>query len=405
MSSQIRIPDQAQSIITLLESAGFFAYAVGGCVRDSLLGREPLDWDVATSARPEQTMRALAGLRVIETGLRHGTVTALAGGLAVEVTSFRLDGGYSDHRRPDAVIFTDDLCADLSRRDFTVNAMAWHPARGLCDPFGGAEDLQARRLRCVGDPARRLEEDALRILRAMRFASVLGFTIEARTAEAVLQYRERLRHVAAERIREELLKLSCGENVRRVLEDYRAVILTVLPPLVSLEPAVVEAIAPDPALRLAALCHAAGEDVAREVTARLRCSRAFTERVALAVRLCSLRLNEIPPGQKRTVRLRRLLGEYGEAALLDGLALTRAAAGTGREACDALQAEVRAIAGQGLCVTRKQLAVNGNDLAALGLKGPALGHTLDRLLEEVLEGRVENTKEALLAATPPLKGL
>ncbi|MDR3314544.1 MAG: HD domain-containing protein [Oscillospiraceae bacterium] len=439
----ITLPPYAQTVITLLESAGFCAVAVGGCVRDSLLGREPLDWDIATSARPEEVMLALHGLRVLTTGLRHGTVTALVEGDAVEVTSFRLEGAYSDHRRPDSVAFTADLHADLNRRDFTVNAMAWHPVRGLCDPFGGAQDLAEKRLRCVGLPEQRLEEDALRILRALRFCAVLGFSMEEATAQAVLRHREQLRFVAAERLRVELLKLLCGDDARRVLRDFRRVIFVLLPQLQPMEDfaqhnpwhcydvwqhtcAAVEAAPPAPALRLAALLHdcgkpecfcldadgvghfhghaAASERMARGILTQLRCSRRFTEQVAQLVRLHELRLSETPPGQKRTARLRRLLGELGETTLLELIWLAKADAaaqapqGLWRlEDCDALAAEVRTLAAEGTCVTRKQLAVNGNDLAALGLQGPALGKALQGLLEDVLEGRAPNERAALLA--------
>ena len=401
MKVTIPLPPHALTVLTLLESAGFCAYAVGGCVRDSLLGREPLDWDIATSARPEEAMRALEGLRLIETGLQHGTVTALVGGRAVEVTSFRLDGDYSDHRRPDTVTFTDDLCADLSRRDFTVNAMAWHPARGLRDPFGGKDDLRAKLLRCVGAPERRFGEDALRILRALRFYAVLGFTLEENTARAVLELRGNLHHIAVERLREELLKLLGGAYAGPVLEDYRAVIFTILPQLARLEGepwrrcrAAVEALRPDPALRMAALLRPLGEEIARDILNQLRCSRAFTERVAKLVRMrCTA--PAAAPQAIAAAATRRLLGEYGEAALLDCLDMTRAEGGITSAECAALQAEVRAL--RSACVTRKQLAVNGTDLAALGLKGPELGLALEALLEDVLEGRAENEREALLA--------
>ena len=183
----IALPENVMKILALLETAGFQAYAVGGCVRDALLGKNPEDWDICTCAQPRQVMEALQGFTVLETGLQHGTVTAVINRKPFEITTFRLDGAYSDHRRPDSVTFTDDLTADLSRRDFTVNAMAYHPAEGLMDPFGGAGDLRASILRCVGAPALRFEEDALRILRCLRFASTLNFSIQENTAKQVHQ--------------------------------------------------------------------------------------------------------------------------------------------------------------------------------------------------------------------------
>ena len=436
----LMIPPAPLSLITLLEAAGYSAYAVGGCVRDALLGQPPGDWDLCTSAQPEQVMEALRAhdIRVLETGLQHGTVTAVIDHQPIEITTFRLDGDYSDHRRPDRVTFTDDLTADLSRRDFTVNAMAWHPEKGLIDPFHGEADLRAGLLRCVGEPARRFGEDALRILRCLRFASVLGFAIEENTAKALFDLKDTLQHVAAERIQAELTKLICGKCARKILLDYREVIFAVLPGLRPLSGfdqrtpwhcydiwehtcAAVEAIPSSPALRWAALLHDCGkppcffmrdgvghfhghpevsERMAREMLRALKCPKRLIERVAVLIRHHELRLLEQPP---KPAKLRRLLGELGAEALLDLLELNRAdvaaqapeklyrLAGYGP-----LRAQILALTSENPCVTRSQLAVNGKNLMALGLRGPALGRMLGRLLEEVLEGRAENTREALM---------
>ena len=202
---ELALPCGAAYVLRALRAAGHEAYVVGGCVRDSLLGRVPVDWDVTTSALPEETKAVFSGAPVIETGIRHGTVTVLVDGEPVEITTYRVDGPYSDGRRPDSVAFTRSLREDLARRDFTVNAMAWSPETGLADPFGGADDLRGGVIRSVGDPARRFQEDALRILRALRFSAALGFSVEVKTAGALRAGRALLGKVSAERITAELV--------------------------------------------------------------------------------------------------------------------------------------------------------------------------------------------------------
>ena len=225
----IKIPEYALRAVRVLESAGFSAYFVGGCVRDSLLGNPPADWDIATNALPEQVKAAFRGYTVVDTGLKHGTVTVVSDYHNLEITTYRIDGDYSDSRRPDSVIFTADLHEDLKRRDFTVNAMAYHPEQGLVDDWGGKRDLKEKVLRCVGDPEQRFKEDALRILRGLRFAAVLGFSIEPKTETALRQKRGLLSNISGERIREELVKLLFGENVQQVLLTYRSILGEVLP--------------------------------------------------------------------------------------------------------------------------------------------------------------------------------
>lgn len=216
----MRCPQQVAAAIRLLEEQGFEAYAVGGCVRDSLLGLVPHDWDICTAALTEEMKTVFAGFRLIETGIAHGTLTVLLDGLPLEITTYRVDGPYSDHRRPDGVRFTSCLGDDLARRDFTVNAMAWHPERGLRDPFGGKADVENRLLRAVGEPRRRFEEDALRLMRALRFAGAYDLRIVPETAAALHEKREGLRFVAAERLRAELDRFLVTAGVDRMLTEY-----------------------------------------------------------------------------------------------------------------------------------------------------------------------------------------
>lgn len=225
----VKLPGYVKRAIEILEKGGFEAYAVGGCVRDSLLLKEPHDWDLCTSAEPCEICEAFKGYHVIETGLQHGTVTVRIEHKSIEITTFRSDGEYTDHRRPQNVQFVKSLKEDLSRRDFTINALCFSEKSGIVDLFGGREDLEKRVIRCVGEPEKRFDEDALRILRALRFASLLGFEIEEKTAQAIHGMKGLLKEISAERIREELLKLLCGRGVFAVLDKYRDVLAEIIP--------------------------------------------------------------------------------------------------------------------------------------------------------------------------------
>ena len=224
----MEIPSNITRILDMLESAGFEAYIVGGCVRDSLMGIQPHDYDITTSALPEETERVFSGMKLIETGLKHGTVTVLSEGEPVEITTYRVDGEYHDSRRPDSVTFTRSLREDIARRDFTMNGIAYSPKRGLFDEFGGAEDIRRGVIRCIGEPERRFHEDALRILRGMRFLASLGFRVEEGTAAAMLDSRGLLRNISAERVFTELSGLLTGRksggNIRRVLTQFRDIL-------------------------------------------------------------------------------------------------------------------------------------------------------------------------------------
>ena len=227
----ISIPDFIREIMIRIESAGYEAFVVGGSLRDILLGKEPHDWDVTTSALPETVASLFPDKHVIPTGLKHGTVTVVSEGEPVEITTYRVDGEYTDHRHPDEVIFVADVRDDLSRRDFTVNAMAWSAETGVVDAFGGQEDLAAGVIRCVGEPEKRFGEDALRIMRALRFASVYGFAIDPATDAAIHELKHTLVDVAAERIRVELMKLLCGDGAGEILRAYPDVLQVIMPPL------------------------------------------------------------------------------------------------------------------------------------------------------------------------------
>ena len=431
----IAIPAPARQVLEQLNNSGFAAFVVGGCVRDSLLGRIPGDWDITTAALPQQVHEALAGIPVLDTGLKHGTVTALVGDHRLEITTFRTEGVYSDHRRPDSVTFANTIEQDLSRRDFTVNAMAFSPKTGLIDPFGGQTDLKNGILRAVGDPEKRFDEDALRILRGLRFAARLCFDIEERTAQAMFAQKHLLTALAAERVQAEMLPLLCAPGAVTVLRQYReifAVILPELAPMFGFDQQnkhhlydvwehtlhTMEHIPPRPDLRLVMLLHDCGkparftidfrgdghfyghaaEGARRAETAltRLRCDKGTVARVT---RLIALHDHDILNSEKSLLRWLRKVGEDDLRDLLtvkiaDNLGqhpryLRVERFKTTLESLDALLQKQP-------CFDRVALAVTGRDLLALGLRGPDIGAALDRMVEAVIEGRIPNEKEALL---------
>ena len=431
----IAIPAPAQQVLEQLHSSGFAAFVVGGCVRDSLLGRLPGDWDITTAARPEQVHEALAGLTVLDTGLKHGTVTALVDGQRLEITTFRTEGTYSDHRRPDRVTFADTIEEDLSRRDFTVNAMAFSPKTGLIDPFGGQRDLKNGVLRAVGDPEKRFDEDALRILRGLRFAARLAFSIEEETARAMFAQKHLLTALAAERVQAELLPLLCAPGAVTVLRQFREIFAVILPEIIPMFDFdqqnkhhlydvwehtlhTLEHIEPRPHLRLVMLLHDCGKPArftidfrgdghfyghayesarrAEEALTRLRCDK---ETIARVTRLIAFHDHDILNSEKS---LLRWLRKIGEADLRDLLAI-KIADNLGQhprylrvDRFKATLASLDALLQKQPCFDRSGLAVTGRDLLERGLKGPEIGVALDKLVEAVIEGRLPNEKEALL---------
>lgn len=433
----ITLPMPVRTALDKLTAAGYEAYIVGGCVRDSLLGRTPNDYDITTSALPEQTAAVFADERTLPTGLKHGTLTVLIDGMPIEITTYRVDGGYTDHRHPDRVTFTSLLTEDLRRRDFTINAMAYHPDVGLVDPFSGVADLSRGRIVCVGDPEHRFTEDALRLMRALRFSAELGFPIEKVTAQALRRLAPLLRRVSPERIAAELTRLLCAPHCRKLLLDYPDVISIILPELsatvglrqdnpyhyLTVYEHTVETVAAAPAqpiLRLTMLLHDCGKPqcytrdengvdhfrghapigaaMAERALTRLRFDRKTIQTVKLLVQHHD---DDLP---KDEAGFRRLLGRYGgETAHL--LLEVKRADVLGQhpdkrdrlDALDAAQATLDRLIEQSACCTLRELTVDGQDLIALGFApGKALGRALDTLLAEVIDGRVENERAPLL---------
>ena len=425
----------AAALLDALHAAGYAAYAVGGCVRDSLLGRTAHDWDLCTSALPQQVMELFGTEQCIPTGLQHGTVTIKYGGQLYETTTFRTEGSYTDGRHPDEVQFVPDVREDLARRDFTINAMAYNESEGLVDPFGGQADLQNGLLRAVGEPQQRFTEDALRILRLYRFAARFGFALDAATARAARQLAPHLDCISAERIQEELAKLLAAPQPGAYLEP--AVLAVVLP---ELTPAALEAAKPVvdacPAgeenlpVRWAALLGTLGEADTRRVLKRLRCSNACIEETAVLVRetagegVCGSFLlghesghsiarptacgSRVPP--QRTVlgetlahagevAIRQLLGRYGLCTVERLCALCAALHPQAAPDCALAAQRARQLEADGVCCRVSQLAVNGRDLMAAGIPaGPALRRVLEALLDGVIRAEYPNEKPALLAA-------
>ena len=425
----------ATALLDTLHAAGYAAYAVGGCVRDSLLGRTAHDWDLCTSALPQQVMELFGTEQCIPTGLQHGTVTIKYGGQLYETTTFRTEGSYTDGRHPDAVQFVPDVREDLARRDFTINAMAYNEAEGLVDPFGGQKDLQGGLLRAVGEPQQRFTEDALRILRLYRFAARFGFALDAATARAARQLAPHLDCISAERIQEELAKLLAAPQPGAYLEPaVLAVVLPELTPesLTAAKPVVDACPAGEENLpvRWAALLGALGETDTRRVLKRLRCSNACIEETAVLVRetagqgVCRSFSEDRPLGwdpaaagsragdgmarfvseEKASVHpgdihIRRLLGRYGLCTVERLCALCAALHPQNTPACALAAQRARQLEADGVCCRVSQLAVNGRDLMAAGIPaGPALRRVLEALLDGVIRAEYPNEKPALLAA-------
>ena len=399
----IRMDEGAAELLDTLHRAGYAAYVVGGCVRDSLLGLTPHDWDLCTSALPQQGMELFGEEKCIPTGLQHGTVTVKQGGGLYEITTFRTEGAYTDGRHPDEVHFVPDVREDLARRDFTINAMAYNAKEGLVDPFGGQADLQGGILRAVGVPHQRFTEDALRILRLYRFAARFGFAIDPPTAQAAQELCAHLDCVSVERIEEELAKLlSAPAPAAYLNEKILGVVLPELSPeaLAAAKPVVDVCPAGEQALpvRLAALLLSLGEDGTRHTLRRLRCSNACIEETAVLVR-------EVVSGVPVSLNIyaRRLLGKYNLCTVQRLAALGTALQPEHAADFAALSELAEQLDADGVCCRVSQLAVNGRDLMAAGVPaGPGIRKMLEALLDGVIREEYPNERQALLAAVQQL---
>ncbi len=436
---RFRIPDDVKTILGELEAAGHSAYIVGGAVRDAAMGKEPHDYDVATSASPEEMKAVFRERPVIETGLKHGTLTVVGKEDHYEVTTYRIDGDYGDSRHPESVRFVDRIEDDLARRDFTVNAMAYSETLGLVDPFGGLSDIRNGIIRCVGEPDKRLTEDALRILRGVRFSAVCGFSVEEKTKQAMFRHRELLSHVSAERKQVEFSKLLvCADH--ELLCEYRDIFAVFIPEIIEtfdfdqhnyhhcydVYTHMMHAVSGAPhdlITRLSLFFHDIGKPatytvdengvghfydhakMSHEITARILKRLKYDNLTVETVCKLVLEHGIVPVDSLRYAR--KLLNRFGADDTFRLLTVARCDIGAqapyeGRETTlrlhAILQDHVKTVLAENQCVTVKDLAVNGKDIMALGVReGREVGELLKQLLEAVLEHPEQNEKETLLA--------
>lgn len=429
------ISNICMNILEKLEKAGYDAYLVGGCVRDMLMKRPFHDYDITTSASPEKIMEVFSSEHIITTGIKHGTVTVISEDTPFEITTFRVDGTYSDSRRPDSVIFTSDLKADLSRRDFTMNAIAMDLRGDLYDPFHGEEDIKSGIIRCVGDPETRFMEDALRIIRAVRFASQLGFTIESESSEVLLALRKRLDLVSRERVRDELDKLICGDHCIDVMLEYREIIGQIIPELrqsfdfqqhsryhkYDVYEHTVRAVDGAPAdllMKRTMLLHDVakpemfrldengvghfkkhgerGAEIAAEIMKRLRYDNKSADTIQKLIYYHSREFDS-------AADVRKLAAEIG-TDMFCMLMEIKKADNRGKNSFvlaenpvfDSYAEYVRKLEADGFCLSLAQLAVNGSCIAELGAKGQDIGRILNTLLGLVIDETLPNERDALI---------
>ena len=383
------IPDYVNEILAVLDEKGFEGFVVGGCVRDALSGKQPFDYDIAVSSTPEETKMCFRDFRTISTGEKHGTVTVVSKGNNLELTSFRVDGEYKDNRHPENVEFTRSIEADLSRRDFTVNAMAFNEKSGLIDIFGGQKDLKNKIIRCVGDADTRFNEDALRIMRAIRFASQLGFEIEEQTSESIHKNKALLKNISVERIFVELKKLLTGKNANEILLQYRDVLEAVVPDLKALtdekylENAKAVCKASDEITAFSALTCGLSADTVNEICTHLKTDKHFRNTATVLAEYLYENFNDY-------LRAMRFINKncVEAAQYLIGL-----------KECFSLDTEIikNAVSEltNGAVYKLSQLDINGNDLSLMGIKGKAISEKLNMLLDKVILGEVKNSKEEL----------
>ena len=429
--------EEIVTVMDTLQSKGYEVFLVGGFVRDSIMKKKADDADFATNATPDEMLSAFKDFRTLTTGLKHGTITVIINHKPFEITTYRTEKGYSDCRHPDEVAFAERIEDDLSRRDFTVNSIAFNPITGYVDPYGGKSDIEKKIIRCVGDPETRFSEDALRILRGLRFASVLSFSIDKETEKAMFKCKDLLQNISKERVFTEISKMLCGKNIRAVLSAYSDILAVVIPEIKEMKgfeqhnfhhiydvlehaAVVVESAPALPHMRFAALLHDCGKphcfsfdkdgvghfyshasisaSMAEEALIRLKCDNKTREKVVKLIKLHDA------PIEENEVVIKKKLSKYGEDLFFDLISLKRAdTLGLAPEFhCrdahfDTLEAIAQKVLSEKPCFSLKDLAINGNDLAELGFKGREIGEKLKLLLNAVMENKVENNKEDLIS--------
>ena len=387
------LPDFVTTIIAKLQSSGYEAYAAGGCVRDMLMGKTPADYDVATEAKPEQVIAALYPLKIIETGIKHGTVTVLINGHSVEITTFRSDGEYTDNRHPKSVSFDAGVFEDTSRRDFTINAMMYNHDKGIVDHHGGITDIKSKLIRCVGYADERFNEDALRILRALRFASNLGFDIEPLTAAAAINNRLLLQNISAERITSELIKILCGDFAKKVISKHFEIIKSLIPGLSDKEhiSALIDACPKKDYIRLAALLH---YNEGFSIPSCLRFDNTTKHKITKLI--SHFDENILPDKRLLKSYMRKLM----PSLLFDLFDLQLAeAVMLNKDTTKIIQAKklLQQLIDSNECYTLSMLAVGGDDLIEHNIAhGKEIGSILETLLDAVVDEKVQNEKQALL---------
>lgn len=438
----IYIPENVKRILNTLESAGYEAYIVGGCVRDSILGKNPRDYDVTTSALPEEVKACLEGFNVIETGLKHGTVTVVSGDDYVEVTTFRIDGEYVDHRRPESVEYANNLADDLARRDFTINAMAYNAKIGIVDNYGGQKDLFRQVIRSVGNPCMRFDEDALRIIRALRFASELGFEIDGTTSNAIHEMKNLLLNISAERVSKEFDLLLMGNSPANILMEFSDVFCTIFPEVSASvgfdqhsryhiydvwkhSAVAVENSVPDREVRLALFFHDIAKpkccvfddegnghfpgheqesaEMAEKIMRRMKYS---TDTIKCVTQL--IKYHYVTPIDDEKV-VKKLLAAIGSQYFFKLTELMKSDSRAKQSICfervqilEAMEAKAERILDNKECISITQLDIKGTDIAALGAQGSRIGEILDELLSMQIDGKVQNEKAQLMAAAEKL---
>jgi tRNA nucleotidyltransferase (CCA-adding enzyme) len=440
-----KISEKAQKIIDALNQNGFDAYIVGGCVRDSLLGLAPSDWDICTSATPEQMKRCFINWRVIETGIKHGTLTVVMESEPFEVTTYRIDGAYLDNRHPEEVVFVDSLTEDLARRDFTINAMAYNDEKELVDPFDGVKDLTSKLIRCVGDPDKRFHEDALRIIRALRFASVYQFEIAQATAASIHSNKDLLKNIAAERINAEFCKLLCGLGAADILRNYVDVLTVFIPEIMPMigfkqenpyhgydvwEHTIISVTsAPkDILLRWTMLLHDIAKpmcftrdangighfyghppksaEIAEQIMKRLRFDNATAETVKTLILYHDV---DLLPTSGAVKKLLNKVGPENAERLLSVKAADYSAQNPEYFIqrvlkLDEFRKKLNTVLKEAQCFSLADLAVDGRDLMAAGVpQGAKIGEILNTLLSRVIAEELANDKEVLLNAAKLIK--